>query len=80
MVVRLMRPFVVPTNKMQMTPRLMMAALIIRSQAKSSPRDGECNMFTYFPETLRAHLFGMDPGPHSGGGPGGIGKTQSANA
>ena len=53
----LIGPFVVPINKMQMKPRLMMAALIIRSQAKSFPRDGECTMLTYFPETLRAGWF-----------------------
>ena len=37
-----------------MKPSLIMAALIIRSYAKSFPRDRECTMLTYFPETLRA--------------------------
>ena len=31
----------------------MMAALIIRSQAKSLPRDGEGTMFVHSPEALR---------------------------
>ena len=53
-VVSLIGPFVVPINKMQMKPRPVMAALIIRSQAKSFPRDGECTMLIHFPETLRA--------------------------
>ena len=39
---------------MHMKPRFVMAALIIRSQAKSFPRNGECTMLIHFPETLRA--------------------------
>ena len=50
----LIGPFVAPINKMQMKPRFMRAALIIRSQAKSFPWDGECTMLIHFPETLKA--------------------------
>ena len=57
----------------------MMAALIIRSLAKSYARDRECNMLTYFPETLGAGGVekSTDVRPHNGGGPGGVGKIQS---
>ena len=48
-------------------------------------------MFGHFPKALRtrwfkkstdvlsAQLFGMDPGPHNGVRPGGVGKAQSEN-
>ena len=55
------------------------------------PWDGECTMLMHFskngdnPGGLRnpqtsAQLSGMDPGPHSGVGPGGVGKAQSVKA
>ena len=56
-VVSLIGPFVVSINKLKMKQPLMMAALIIRSQAKRFPREGECTMLIYFPETLRAWWF-----------------------
>ena len=51
--VSLIGPFVVPINKMQMKPRFVMAALIIRSQAKSFPKDGEGTMFVHSTKVLR---------------------------
>ena len=47
-VVSLMVPFVIPIDEMQMKLRLMMAALIIRSQTECFPRDGECTMIANF--------------------------------
>ena len=44
-VVSLIGPCVAPINKIHMKPRFVMAALIIRSHAKSFPRDGEGTMF-----------------------------------
>ena len=40
-----------------MKPRFVMAALIIRSQAKSFPRDGEGTMFVHCPKALRTGWF-----------------------
>ena len=40
-----------------MKPRFVMAALIIRSQAKSFPRDGEGTMFVHSPKVLRIRWF-----------------------
>ena len=89
-VVSLIGPCVAPIDEMQMKPLLMVANLIIRSQAECFPRDGESTMLTNFPETLRAgafekpqtsaRLFGMDPGPHNGVGPGGVGRALSVKA
>ena len=54
--------------------------------------DGECTMLMHFPKAVRSRWFkkstdvcplvrnGMDPGPHNGGGPSGVGKAQSVNA
>ena len=58
-------PRVAPINKVQMKPRFVMAALIIRSQAKCFPWDGECTMLIHFPESLRARWFekSADVGP-----------------
>ena len=86
----LIGPFVAPIYKIKMKPCFMMATLIIRSQAECFPRDGEGTMFVHFPKALRTRwfekstdvcqLFGMDPGPHHGVGPGGVGKAQSEKA
>ena len=40
-----------------MKPRFVMAALIIWSQAKCFPRDGECTILIHFPGSLRARRF-----------------------
>ena len=58
-------PRVAPNHKNQMNPRFVMAALIIRSQAKCVPWDGECTMLNHFPETLTARWFekSADVGP-----------------
>ena len=53
-IVVVLGPIAVQINKMQMKPRLMVAALVIWSQAQRFARDGESTMFVHFPETLRA--------------------------
>ena len=70
--------FIVPPYKVEVELFFVVAALIGRADAKSfqcrSDSGGSRNPQTY------AHLPGIDPGPHSGVGPGGIGKAQSAKA
>ena len=73
-----------------MKPIFVIAALIIRFEAKSIARDGECTMLSYFTEKslelggLRnrqtsVQLFGMDRGSHRGEQPG-VSKAQSIKA
>ena len=82
--------FIVPPNKVEVEPCFVVAALISQADAKSFTRNGKCAMLTNFqcpsesgglrnPQTS-AQLPGIDPGPHNGEGPGGIGKAQSAKA
>ena len=81
---------VAPVNKVEMKPCSMMATLINRSQAMCFSRDENAPCLCTFqnrskPGGLRnpqtsAQLSGMGPGPHSGVGPSGVGKTQSAKA
>ena len=54
-----------------MKPRFVMAALIIRSQTKCFPRDGECTMLIHFPGSLRAKRYekSTDVGPIVRNGP-----------
>ena len=56
-VISLIGPIAVQINKMSMYPRLMMAALVIWSQAESFPRKREGTMLIHLPETLRARWF-----------------------
>ena len=86
----LLGPSVVPVDIVQMKPCFMMATLTIWSQAECFPWDGECTMYIHCPKRwepggLRnpqtsAQLSGMDPSPHSGVQPGGVGKAQSVKA
>ena len=50
-------PLVAPHYKIKMKPRFMMTTLIIRSQAKCFPRDGEGTTFVHFPKALRTRWF-----------------------
>ena len=83
-------PRVAPINKIQMKPRFVMAAWIIRSQAQCFSWDGECTMLIQLPKTLRAWWFEKSadvcPIVRNGSrspqwwGPGGVGKILSINA
>ena len=89
-IVALPGPSVAPVDEVQMKPCFMMATLIIRSQAECFSWDGECTMLVHFPKSIRtlglrnpqtsAQLSGMDPGPHYGVRPRGVGKAQSIKA
>ena len=49
-------------QQIQMKPLFVMAVLIIWSQAKCFPRDGECTMLIHFPGSLRARRFEKSTG------------------
>ena len=77
------------SDKVEVEPCFVVAALIIRSQAQDIARDRESTMKPYLPipicirrfkEPTNAQLTGIDPVPHNGGVPGGIGRAQSAKA
>ena len=80
-IVVVLGPPVVPIDEILVEPCIMMAALIGWTQAESFAWDGESTMHAYLryrsepgglkdPQTS-AQLFGIDPGPHKGVGPGG---------
>ena len=46
-----------PVDDVQMKPSFMMATLIVRSQAKYFPWNGECTILIHFPKTLRVRWF-----------------------
>ena len=84
-------PPVVPIDEIQVEPCLMMAALIGWSRAECFSWDGEGTMtcaLSKIDENLgglrnpqtSAQLSGMDPGPHTGVGPGGVSKAPSVMA
>ena len=83
------RLFVAPPDKFEVEPGFVVATLVSRADTESFMGNGECVVLMNFPVSSKfrrlnphtsAHLPGIDPGPHNGGEPGGIGKAQSAEA
>ena len=66
-----------PSDKVEVEPCFVVAALIIRAQAQDIAEKRESTLKPYLPLSI---LPGIDLGPHSGVGPGGIVRAQSAKA